>query len=81
MSDDKLIERLTAIKGKIERAKREQAQAEGRLESLLAQMKKEHGCATVVDADRKLKKLRAEEEKLATEITTGVEKLEEDYEL
>jgi phage shock protein A len=69
-------EKLLALKGKIERIKTQRAQAEGRLEELMGQLKRDHSCGSLEEAREKLEGMEGQAEKLAEEIRRGVEELE-----
>ena len=71
-----LVAQLVALRRRVEEAKRNRAQVEGKLGALLERLKKEHGCRTLVEAQAKQRKLQAEEAKLVLQVEAGIEDVE-----
>lgn len=72
-------EQLLTLKGTIETAKTEVAKATGRLEALRAQLKKEHNCSTVADAEKKIITLNKKIKTLNETIEKDAESLLEKF--
>ena len=77
MSD--LERRLMRAKKELETAKRELAQAEGRLQSLQQRLLEEFDCKTTKQAEKKLDKLRASIAELTEKLEDGLARVEEAY--
>jgi predicted nucleic acid-binding Zn-ribbon protein len=71
--------RLLQMKHRIEEAKKSKAQHEGSIKTLMKQLKTDHGCSSVKEAEDKLKALTVEQDKLESELQDGVNKLEEEF--
>ena len=71
--------KLLRLKHKIDEAKTEKAQLEGKLETLMSQLEKDFGCATVEDAQDRLEDMNAEIKELTKEIEEGVANLQDKY--
>jgi hypothetical protein len=79
MSDPMLEKRLLKIKRDLEDVRTRKAQAEGRKQSALERLQKEHGCSNVKEAEKKAATLRKEIDNGNTVLTGMLKKLEEDY--
>ena len=70
---------LFKIKKRIEEAKTQKAQAEGKLENIYEQLKAKYGCSSPEKAEVKLAKLGKEIKKVKQELEVGLDKLKGDY--
>lgn len=68
---------LASIKAQAEKLRRDADKAEGSLERLQKQLREEHGCGTLDEAEMKLKKLREQEEEAASKFKSASRKFEE----
>ncbi len=73
-------EKLLNLKKKIEDAKTERAQFEGKL-SLLYERLKELGCKSVENAEKQIKILKEEAAKLEMEVQNRIKEFEEKYQI
>lgn len=73
------IDDLMAIKRNVEANKEKKARLEGKLSSLMERLEKEFGCKSLKDAEKKLKELNSEMERMEKELTKGVEDIQEKY--
>lgn len=73
-------EELLDLKEKIEKAKTNKAQAEGRKEQLMIELNEKHDCKTLKAAQLKLKKLDRQIKIKTEELNEGMEKLRGEYE-
>lgn len=71
-------ERLFSIKKKIESAKTEKAQLDGKLAVQFERLK-ELGCTSVKEAQKRAEDLRKEAEKLESEIEEGLKRFTEEF--
>ena len=74
--EDKLIK----MKRQIEEAKTQAAQAQGALNQLLDQLKREFGVKDLKEAEKLLTELEAKEQELEQELEDKIVHLEESYE-
>ena len=72
---------LIKLKRQVEDAKTEVNQLQGQRTALLKQLKDDWGCKTVEEAETKVKTMERDIEKLSDQIQTGMEELENKYEL
>ena len=72
-------QRLLTLKQKIQEATTEKAKAEGRVQELEAQLKKQFGVDTPEAGEELLTKLDAEVKNLETRLQTGVAEMEKKY--
>jgi predicted secreted Zn-dependent protease len=70
---------LTNIKRRVETAKTESARAAGALEQTLQRLKKEHGCNSLEEAEKKLEKLTAQTQAAEAEFDKALKLFEEEY--
>lgn len=75
----KEAEKLMDLKAKIEKAKTDKAQTEGRLSQLFSDLEKIYGCKTLTDAEEKMKEYDKDVEKLRKKLDEGIEKLKGTY--
>ncbi len=75
----KIEQKLLDMKADIEKAKTGKAQAEGRLEGLMWQLKDAHKCKTLEQAKTKIAKLNTSIEKMKASLEKGFEELEQAY--
>ncbi len=71
--------KLLKWKGQIDAAKTGKAQEEGKMESVKARLNDEVGCKTVSQAEKKLKEIDKEANKLSDELDDGIAEIEKDY--
>ena len=71
---------LLDLKEQIERAKQEKSKEEGRLESLMERLKKEHDIDDLDTATKKVEELDKDIEELEKKFEDGFTKLKEDFE-
>lgn len=72
---------LYKLKERVDEAKTSISEQKGHLSALLAQLKNDWKCDTVEAAEKKLKSLKKEIDTLDEQIQTGIEKLEEKYDV
>ena len=70
---------LLDLKKKVDAAKTEVSQLQGHQTALMNQLKTDWGCKTIEEAEKKIKVMKTEIEKLDESIQTGIEELEEKY--
>lgn len=70
---------LLELKKQVDAAKVAISELEGQKKAQLKQLQEDWGCKTVEEAEKKLAKMRKEVETLETQIETGIEELEEMY--
>ncbi len=70
---------LMDLKENIEKAKREKSKEEGRLESLMERLKKEHDLDDLDSAAKKVESLDEEIKSLEDEFNKGYQDLKENY--
>jgi len=73
------VEDLIKLKKRIEKAKLDQATAEGALQQCMKQLETEYGCKTLKQAQKKLEEMTEEHKKLEKGIKKAIEELEENY--
>ncbi len=73
------LECYEALKRKVDRLQRDHDRAEGALDELLAQLKADHNCDSVAQADKLLKRLGKEEKRLCSEFEQVVEEFETEW--
>jgi predicted transcriptional regulator len=73
------VERFQKLKRQEEESRREADRAQGALENLLKRLKEEFGCASEEEAQKLLKRLSKESEKLEASLEEKVRRLEEEY--
>ena len=71
----KSAEELLQMKGQIEKADRKKSELQGQLKELMSRLKKEFGCSSVKEGDKKLEKLKDDLEKKQSRLDKGVESL------
>jgi len=74
-----ITQELIRLKEKIDEAKRGKAQAEGRLEGLMEQLKNEFDCSSIEEAKQRKEVLAKEVSQLANKLTQGIESVKEEY--
>ena len=79
MAKTSIEDRLLSMKKTIESRKAEKHKAEGEQESLMRRLKDEFGFTSICDAERGLKKLEDEAQKLTTDLEAGITTLEESF--
>ena len=72
-------QRLLNMRQALEEAKSKRQRAEGSIETLLQQLKDEHGCTNTEEAETKLKKLKERTRKAQEDLETALEEIEEQY--
>jgi hypothetical protein len=77
---DNTAKRLMEMKKDIADKKVEKNRLEGKVQSLMARLKKEYKCDTIDEAGEKLDELEKELKKKKIKLKNGIEKLEELYE-
>lgn len=75
----KTTKKFLELKEQVEAAQQKADKAEGALEEVLKQLKRDFGCATIEAAQKKLKQLNKEKEKLEEEFNAGLEQYEKDW--
>ena len=73
-------QRLLNLKAEMEEAATKSAEMKGQITMLEQQLKKEHKCDSIKQAEEKIKSLSEKAEKLESQIEKGVQQLEEKYE-
>lgn len=73
-------EKLLRMKEKIDKAKTDIERMEGRKDQLYETLKKDFGCKTLKEAEKKLNEMNKELDKKETILADGVTALEEKYE-
>ena len=71
----KTAQELLQMKGQIEKADRKKSELQGQLKELMSRLKKEFGCSSVKEGDKKLEKLKDDLEKKQSRLDKGVESL------
>jgi polyhydroxyalkanoate synthesis regulator phasin len=77
----KTEEKLLQLKEKIDRSKTKLNELSGKESHLLEQLKEDYACSTVDEANEKLETLDEEIQDLESKIKTGLEELEQKYEI
>ena len=77
--DQELTDKLFKIKEEIEEKKTDKARLEGQISTLMGDLKKTFKISTIEEAKKKLDKMKKDMEKLEVDFTTGMGKLEEEY--
>lgn len=62
------LERFNTLKRSVEDAKSEASRAQGALDKLMDDLKRDHDCATVTEAETKLKKLEKDRDRLQKDV-------------
>ena len=70
---------LLDLKEKIDQVKEKASELKGRLQGLMKDLKDDWQCDTVEQAEKKIKLMETEVEKINEKIKKGVEELEEEY--
>lgn len=70
---------LMSLKKDIEKTKTELSELKGENKALLKQLKDEHSCASVKEAEKKIQKLQDEIDELSLTIEEKTKELEETY--
>ncbi len=73
------IQKYMELKRKVEKAQQKADKAEGALEQVMKQLKEEFDCPTLESAKKKLKLLKAQEEKAKDAFEEAVEEFEEKW--
>ena len=73
------LKRYMELKKRVEQAQQEVSKAEGALEQIMKQLKKDFGCATLEIAKRKLELLEKQSQKAKTEFEDAVDKFEQKW--
>ncbi len=71
---------LLDLKEEVEEAKTKVSELTGQKQALIKQLKEDWKCATVEEAEKKLKSMKIDIEKLEEQIEEGTKELEEKYE-
>lgn len=74
MSDE--LGKVMRLKEKVEALRSEAERARGALDSVLSRLKDDHGCATIGEAEEKLKTLREKREKGEKALRKATEEFE-----
>ena len=74
-----ITQELSDLKLQIERAKKDEAEAQGAQKQLLKQLKDEYGCKDLEAARKRFESLKTEIEELDTEIAEALEAVKEEY--
>lgn len=72
---------LFKLKEEIDTAKTEVSELKGHLSALMTQLKTDWKCNTVEEAEKKIKSLKKDIDKLDEQIQTGITELEEKYDV
>jgi hypothetical protein len=78
MTDNNLNKYLR-IKERVELSQQKIAKAEGALDEMMKQLKKEFGCKTLQEAKEKLKQSKKQKRILGKKFEKAIEKFEEDW--
>jgi len=78
---ESVTDKLLDLKDKIDKAKEGKAKAEGKMEELMARLKKDFDITSLVGAKRKLEKLEKEAADIKKELDDGLADLEKEYDL
>jgi flagellar biosynthesis chaperone FliJ len=70
---------LLKLKGQIDEAEREASQLEGQRKLYMQQLKEQHGCATVEEAEEKMESLERDITKKDKELAALLTEIEERY--
>lgn len=73
------LQKYLQLKKKVDQSQQEADKAEGALEQVIKQLKKEFGCTTLEEAKKKLKILERQQQKAETEFGDAVEEFEEKW--
>ena len=79
MSKD-LMKNYNRLKRKADEAQQTADKAEGALEQVMKQLKKEFDCDSIEKAEKKLEQLKKQESKAKKEFETSVQEFEEEWE-
>ena len=77
---EKILEELDTIQEEIEKAKREKAQSEGKLDSALSRLEREFNLQSSEEGIEEYNRLQKKEEELKTMLQEQYQKLKEGYE-
>ena len=80
-NDDVAISKYLKLKARVEKAQQKADKAEGALDEVLKQIKKDFNCNTINEAKRKLKQLKNQSEKLQIEFNKAIEQFEEKWDV
>lgn len=78
-SNSTSLKKLTQLKSKIDKAEKEYLMAQGALEEIKQNLKKEFKCSTLKEANALMRKLRKKQKAAEKEFNTGLEKFEEEW--
>ena len=70
---------LLDLKEKIDQAKEKSSELKGQLKGLTKELSDDWGCTNIEQAEKKVKKMETDINKLNEQIKTGVNELEEKY--
>jgi len=73
------LNKYMELKKRVEQAQQEANKAEGALEQVMKQLKKEFGCTTLEQAEKKLSILEKQEQKAKIEFENAIEEFEEKW--
>jgi len=76
MTEKELLE----LKEDIEEAKQKVSELKGERQALMKRLKEDWNCGSLEEAEKKLKEMSEQVEKLSDEITEGMEELESKFE-
>lgn len=74
-----LLDRLAALKQQVEAVRSDSSRAAGGLDQIMRRLKADHGCDSLEEAEKKLKKYEGDEEATKTAFKQALEKFEVDY--
>lgn len=72
---------LLELKKKVDEAKTKSTELTGQKNALIKQLKKDWGCDSIEEAEKKMKKFEKQIESIDEQIEKGIEEIEEKYEL
>jgi predicted transcriptional regulator len=76
----KTANELLDIKDQIEKADKRKSELQGQIKELLSRLKKDHGCSSGKEGDKKLEKMQLDLEKMQDKLDKGTADLQEKME-
>jgi predicted transcriptional regulator len=73
----KTANELLDIKDQIEKADKRKSELQGQIKELLSRLKKDHGCSSGKEGDKKLEKMQLDLEKMQDKLDKGTADLQE----
>lgn len=70
---------LSDLKQKIESKKSLKLRTEGKLETLMATLKKDYGCTTLQEGEKKLEEIQKKADSVETKLLEGIEEVKNEY--